>query len=425
MKGREGQKHPFRRLLFIGAWLALSACSDSTQSTTDAGDQDVDAADGGVDADAPLELPPLSITRVEPISESVDVSLLATVSVTFNNPLDRSGVNDGVLTLARDAGTEQEQALAGTTTVEGDQGNLLRVTPDEPLPPNTVITATLDGVVDLAGGALGQVVSWSFTTEAQGLRLISSTPPDGGVLEDIDAPVVMQFSAPLAAATVDTDAFALDWAGPPGSSSLPELEVDGDTVRLWPPDRGRWREFGRSATITIYPSLEAQDGIPLQASTTLTFTTEVFDTDYRYRFFIEGRDDYALAIAGGPSLTNNLDSATELVLTEVSNGVYRITSVASAGSGYLSVDVDGYAMVDNASGVAARQQWTFEQYGTLGNLERDPSVFEASPDVYLLHNEAYPSDHQLRAPWDGGYTLVVEDTVGVNGSWWFENIGHR
>lgn len=112
----------------------------------------VDSGNGGGGGDAPDTTSP-TVLSVNPPNETTGVATNSTVTAIFSEAMNASTINTATFTVTGVTGTV---SYAGTTAI---------FTPDIPLTNNTVYTATITTAVnDLAGNALAENYSWSFTT---------------------------------------------------------------------------------------------------------------------------------------------------------------------------------------------------------------------------------------------------------------------
>jgi len=111
-----------------------------------------------------------TVTSTSPDNNATGVAVTATISATFDEPIDPASV-DGFV-------TDGVDNVAGTLSVVGSTATF---TPDAPLADNTVYTATLTtAVMDLAGNPLAEDYIWSFTTEVASTPPPSTSSSDGG-----------------------------------------------------------------------------------------------------------------------------------------------------------------------------------------------------------------------------------------------------
>ena len=110
---------------------------------------------------------PPTITSRSPTNGATDISLGTTVTATFSEAMNPATITTSSFEL-RDA----SNALVPATITYIASTRTAKLTPDAPLTPSTVYTATVKGgttdprVKDLSGNALAANSSWSFTTEA-------------------------------------------------------------------------------------------------------------------------------------------------------------------------------------------------------------------------------------------------------------------
>jgi Bacterial Ig-like domain len=113
---------------------------------------------------------PPTVTSTAPDNNATGVVVTATISATFDEPIDPASV-DGFV-------TDGVDNVVGTLSVVGSTATF---TPDAPLADNTVYTATLTtAVMDLAGNPLAADYIWSFTTEVASNPPPSTSSSDGG-----------------------------------------------------------------------------------------------------------------------------------------------------------------------------------------------------------------------------------------------------
>ncbi|MCB5293239.1 DUF4082 domain-containing protein [Arthrobacter sp. SO3] len=106
-----------------------------------------------VDVDFVVSVPPLTVAAQLPAPDSLGFPLTSKPSVTLSEPL-QAGFTFGLSA----AGT----AVAGTSALSAD-ARTITFSPAQPLPPATVITASLTNAVSTQGAGLAPV-SWKFTT---------------------------------------------------------------------------------------------------------------------------------------------------------------------------------------------------------------------------------------------------------------------
>jgi hypothetical protein len=152
---------------------------------------------------------PPTVSSVSPLSGATGVSTGTNVTATFSEAINSSTVTTSTFQL-RDAGNNLVSATVSTTT------NQITLTPTSPLSGSTVYTVTITGgspgVKDLAGNALVNNYSWSFTTVS-----VDNTPPtvtsvlplNGATGVSTGTGIIATFSEAINASTVTTSTFQL------------------------------------------------------------------------------------------------------------------------------------------------------------------------------------------------------------------------
>ncbi|MBI3943225.1 MAG: Ig-like domain-containing protein [Chloroflexi bacterium] len=120
---------------------------------------------------------PPTLASILPADQATEVSLLAPVVFTFNEPVDRSSINNSTVQIVRVFGSnpaseqsqkrgnepDSEVPVGGTLTTSADNMTIYFV-PTTPLLPGTRYSVRVDGVTDLAGNRLYSQRLYTFTT---------------------------------------------------------------------------------------------------------------------------------------------------------------------------------------------------------------------------------------------------------------------
>jgi hypothetical protein len=110
---------------------------------------------------------PPTVTSVTPASNATGVSVSSAVTAMFSKPMDPQTINGTTFELR-----DPSSSLVPATVSYNAAGQTATLAPTTSLSPSTAYTATVKGgatdprVKDLAGNALAQNVTWSFTTHA-------------------------------------------------------------------------------------------------------------------------------------------------------------------------------------------------------------------------------------------------------------------
>ncbi len=148
-----------------------------------------------------------TLTATVPINGATGVAQNAAIAMTFSEPLAPTSVNSGSIQVTVDGFSG---LLPGTVNLNGAN---VTFTPSSPLPPGRVIRLYLyASIEDLAGNDFGST-SFAFTAgavaDATPPAVVSITPVNGAAAVGRTTPIVLFFSEPLDANTVNDDSFAL------------------------------------------------------------------------------------------------------------------------------------------------------------------------------------------------------------------------
>ena len=153
-----------------------------------------------------VDITPPTVVQTTPPPGSTQVSPAADINVVFSEPMDPATINGTTLTLRITDGA----AIAGAVTYNAETRRAT-LTPTNALPNFASLTATIStGAKDLAGNALAQAVSWTFTTRDDVPPTVTSTSPANGATGvSPTAVMTMTFSETMDAATINASNIAL------------------------------------------------------------------------------------------------------------------------------------------------------------------------------------------------------------------------
>jgi len=165
----------------------------------------------------PAPTPPTVISAV-PANGATGVPINQALSATFSEAMNPATINSTIFTLAGPGGA----AVAGAVTYVA-AGSVATFTPAASLASSTVYTATVaTGAMDLAGNALANNFSWSFTTAAAPNTtpptVISTTPANAAGNVPFNQAVSVTFSEAMNPATISATTFTI--AGPGGATVM-------------------------------------------------------------------------------------------------------------------------------------------------------------------------------------------------------------
>jgi hypothetical protein len=158
-----------------------------------------------------LDVTPPRIIVVSPAAGQTGVSTFATVTTTFNEPMDPATINTTTFSLkVTSSGVDIPGSVAYNATTR-----VAEFTPSSQLPSLTSITATVTaGMKDVSGNALeltaGSPGFWSFTTSDQTPpTVIAVSPVDGATGVSANAAVSVTFSEAMDASTINASNITL------------------------------------------------------------------------------------------------------------------------------------------------------------------------------------------------------------------------
>jgi hypothetical protein len=152
-----------------GSGTATGGSYSITTSTLTSGTHSVTAKASDAAGNASAESSALSVTidtaapmvgSVSPANTATDVATTTNAEATFSEAIDSGSIIDQTFTLSKDDGTQ----VAAQVSYDGASKKATLV-PDSDLEANTTYEATITkSVKDMAGNALEQDYTWSFTT---------------------------------------------------------------------------------------------------------------------------------------------------------------------------------------------------------------------------------------------------------------------
>ena len=156
------------------------------------------------------QAPPM-IGAFSPADGASAVAASSMVTVTFNQSMDASTINDSTFVLRSAAGA----AIAATVSYNATMLTAT-LTPSAALAGSTTYTATLtggaSGILDLAGNTLGVTRTWSFTTAAVDTTpptVTTSAPASGATAVATNSTVTTSFSEAMNTSTINGSTFVL------------------------------------------------------------------------------------------------------------------------------------------------------------------------------------------------------------------------
>jgi N,N-dimethylformamidase beta subunit-like, C-terminal/Domain of unknown function (DUF4082)/Bacterial Ig-like domain/Bacterial Ig domain len=213
---------------------------------------------------------PPTVTSKTPIDGATNVAQGTAVTAVFSEDLAPGTVNGSSFILSNGVNT-----VAATVTYDGPS-KTATLTPGSPLTANTLYTATLNGITDVAGNPLAVPEVWSFTVGAGDIiapTVTTKTPADGAIGVSQGTNVTAVFSEDLATGTVDGSSFTLS-----DGTNLVAATVTYDgpskTATLTP---GSLLTANTQYTATLTVGITDVAGNPLAAPEVWSFTIGAVD----------------------------------------------------------------------------------------------------------------------------------------------------
>ena len=208
-----------------------------------------------------------------PVDGATGVPFNTLVTATFSEAMNPLTITTFTFLLACPAGTP----VVGTVGY-AVSGKVATFTPTSPLPPNTICTATITtGVRDVAGNALANTFTWTFTTGATpdttAPTVIDVSPDDQATAVPINTNVSVTFSEAMNPLTISTASITLQTTGLPlGPLIDATIAYDPQThVATLSPTSDL--ATGTSYTATVKTTVRDVAGNALATAYVWTFTT--------------------------------------------------------------------------------------------------------------------------------------------------------
>jgi len=208
------------------------------------------------------------VVVTDPADGTTDVPIAASLTATFDRPMDSATVDSPVTTFTLELA--DSTPVPGAASLSGD-GLVATFDPDADLAFATGYRATLMGgpgdIADTEGNYLDADVAFGFTTAEA--NVVTVAPPDEAGEVSTNHMVALVFTRPVDVNSVDSDSFHVSTGGVK-AAGLRSLSDDGLKLIFVP-----YPEYlGTTAyAVTATTAITDTDGNPLQAEFTSTFTT--------------------------------------------------------------------------------------------------------------------------------------------------------
>ncbi len=164
------------------------------------------------------------------------------VSAVFSEDMDGQTVSGATFSVTDSGG----RAVPGSVQLNGATA---RFVPTDPWSSGRFTARISTSARDLLGNALAAERTWQFDIDATGPRVLSTTPAEGAQGVGPTQPIVIRFSEPLLANSVNDYSVQLISQGIPAATTV---TVDGSTVTLTPRtslQRGQTYEAGVTSSV--------------------------------------------------------------------------------------------------------------------------------------------------------------------------------
>jgi len=215
--------------------------------------------EGGIDITAP------TVNSAVPANNSTLVAVNIKPTVIFSEAMNPLSISSTTFTL-----------LQGTTAVPGTvtySGNTAIFTPASSLAANTIYSGTITtGAKDIAGNAIANNFTWSFTTSGSVVdvtapTVLSETPANGTTTAAVSSHPAVTFSEVMNSATITSATFILNQ----GSTTVAGTVAYSGTTATFTPNSNLTGGLVYTATITT--GVKDAAGNAITASKVWSFTT--------------------------------------------------------------------------------------------------------------------------------------------------------
>jgi alpha-tubulin suppressor-like RCC1 family protein/methionine-rich copper-binding protein CopC len=212
-----------------------------------------------------VDTTPPAVVSTAPTNQGTGVAVNQAISIYFSEPVDGASVGDATFSITDGSGN----SIAG---VYATDGNTITFTPSDSLKQGTHYNVKVGpGIRDIAGNAMGDNYTWSFTTGGQpdttAPTITSVTPSNGATNVPVGTLITATFSEPVLGSSVTADTFAVSLASTAVAGSI---SINGSTVTFTPTSP---LEYGKIYSAKVTTGVRDQAGNSMSADYTWSFTT--------------------------------------------------------------------------------------------------------------------------------------------------------
>lgn len=177
--------------------------------------------------------PAPTVLSTVPANKATGVSIAQVLSATFSEAMTATTINSTTFTLVGPSGPVTP--LAGTGVAYNATTFVATFTPSTPLAYSTLYTATITtGAQSLAGTGLATNYTWSFTTPAPPLTVVSTVPVNGATGVPINQALAATFNGALKCTTLTSPATNFIVTGPGTTSVAGAVTCSGSVATFTP-----------------------------------------------------------------------------------------------------------------------------------------------------------------------------------------------
>jgi large repetitive protein len=178
------------------------------------------------------------IVSVSPPNGSKNVGDNAQVVVVFTGPINPLTVSATSIQLTGGGTTFVPDSISFTNYYASGGPPSVFLTPHAPLPDNTVMTLTINGITDVAGNVVAPQTT-TFTTgtgpDLVAPTVVSENPYNGESGVPLNAPIVVQLSGPIDPGTVNFEVgYGNGFTEPVPIAGTTSVSADGQTITFLP-----------------------------------------------------------------------------------------------------------------------------------------------------------------------------------------------
>jgi hypothetical protein len=210
-------------------------------------------------------IPPPTVVSTVPANGATRVPVSQVVTAAFSEPINPATINSTTFTVSGPSG-----AIAGTVTYNST-GSVATFTPSANLANSTLYTATITtGAQNLVGEGLVSNYTWTFTTIAPPLVVLSTLPVNGATGVPVTQALAATFNEPLNCTTLTSSSATFTVTGPTKTLVAGAVTCEGDIATFTPSSD---LAYNTLYTATLTTGVADTAGIALASNYVWSFIT--------------------------------------------------------------------------------------------------------------------------------------------------------